>query len=184
MKLDLPKSFAKYYYKSWCVWLAVATLLAATHVINFGTCLFFFLLSVARDGYHFKAHIAKVDKLKARGLTEEDIANIEFVKKWDETRKEGLWKYCMKDGGIIAGALLSLPGAGIVALIDESIVKSIFLGPDKMMAFIGYSYLTGAILGIVTYRVLWTINERRFLRLTDPLNTIFTNKKETFSDLI
>lgn len=79
MKLDLLKSFVKYSYKSWCVWLVVGILFALVHLTGVGYFIFF-LMGVLRDGYHFKERIAKINKLKTRGLTEEDINNIEFSK--------------------------------------------------------------------------------------------------------
>ena len=184
MKLNLLKPFVALYYKGWCVWLAVGIILSATHVLNFGAYSFFLIVSILRDAYHFKDRIARIKKLKSRGLTETDITNIEFTKKWAETRNGGIWKYCIKDGAVIAGVFLALPGAGIIQLINSDIVKKASLGPGNMMVLICYCYFVGAILGIILYRILWIINQRRFLRLTDPLNTIFTDKKESFSDLL
>jgi hypothetical protein len=182
------KSFLKDNYKSKLLWglLIIALGIAA----YYGHLLLAFALFAAiyypkRRAYKTVSKSERAKKLKAKGLTQQDIDNIEFVKKWEETRLHGLWKYCVQSGGIIAGALLSFPGGVIVLAITHK-DYSVRLFPDlsDMFAFIAYSYLTGAVLGIILYRILWMINERRFLRLTDPLNTIFTNNKESFSDLI
>src|SRR5437016_1383100 len=71
----------------------------------FGICC---LLDLFPKHYRYKKRAHYIHQLKKKGLTVEDIVNIEFVKKWGETRTEGIWKYCARDGGIIAGAGLAL----------------------------------------------------------------------------
>src|SRR5579872_5418556 len=66
------------------------------------------LLDLFPKYYRYKKRTQYIDQLKKKGLTIEDIFNIEFVKKWQETRVGGMWKYCVRDGGIIAGAGLAL----------------------------------------------------------------------------
>lgn len=117
-----------------------------------------------------KTWTIKQYQLKAKGLTEEDTANIIFVKKWEETRGKGVWRYCIIDGGIIRGAYLWL--AISVLAIATSVVKfkGLVDAPGNMFGFIGYTYIAGAIIGVISHRVLWIYNQRRFLKLTDPLN--------------
>jgi hypothetical protein len=171
MKGKLLKSFIRSNYKSTIIALPFVLLL-----VYFDHSLyipFFFLLSIARDYYHYEAKQSYINRLKAKGLTPDDIYNINFVKQWDEIRKKGLWLYCITDGGIILGAYLWL-GVSIL-LIATSIVKfqNLVNEPGNMFAFIGYTYLTGAVIGIIINRIRWPYNEGRFMKLTDPLSEGF-----------
>jgi len=171
MKGELLKSFIRSNFKSTIIALPFVLLLVYfDHSLYF---LFFFLLSIVRDYYHYEAKLSYINRLKAKGLTPDDIYNINFVKQWDETRKKGLVLYCITDGGIILGAYLWL-GISIL-LMAASIVKfqSLVDDPGNMFAFIGYTYLTGAVIGIIINRVKWPYNESRFMKLTDPLNERF-----------
>ncbi|WP_184546031.1 hypothetical protein [Mucilaginibacter sp. FT3.2] len=168
MKIDLFKSYFKQTYKS-----AVAALFLCSTLAYWDrsfTPFIFFFISLSRDYYHYDARLAYRNKLKAKGLTEEDIYNIEFVKKWEETREKGIWKYCITDGAIILGAYLWL----IISLIaiSTSIVKfkDLVDDPGNMFSFIGYTYMAGAIIGVIINRFMWTTNQHRFTRLTDPTN--------------
>ena len=131
---------------------------------SIGMLLFFVALAEGRKTWTIKQY-----QLKNKGLTQEDIANIQFVKKWEETREKGICRYCITDGGIIFGAYLWLIIS--MLLIATSIVKlqTLVDDPGNMFGFIGYNYIAGAIIGVIIYRALWPYNERRFKRLTDPL---------------
>ena len=129
-----------------------------------GTLLFLAAFTERRKIWTIKQH-----QLKDKGLTAEDIDNIRFVKKWEETREKGIWRYCINVGGIIFGAYLWLIIS--ILLIATSIVKlqTLVDAPGNMFGFIGYNYIAGAIIGVIIHRALWPYNERRFKRLTDPL---------------
>ena len=131
---------------------------------SIGTLLFLAAFTERRKTWTIKQY-----QLKNKGLTQEDVANIQFVKKWQETREKGIWRYCINDGGIILGAYLWLIIS--VLLIATSIVKiqTLVDDPGNMFGFIGYSYMAGAIIGVIIHRALWPYQERRFTRLTDPL---------------
>jgi len=144
----------------------------------------FLILGVARDIYHFKENVEKRKKLKAKGLTEQDILNITFVQKWEETRKGGLWKYCVRDGGIIAGAALALGLSIGYALLFPQSFKSTLAEPGSMFSFIEYTYISGAIIGVIIFRILWPYKEKRFAQLTDPLNNIFLHGGESHDEPI
>jgi hypothetical protein len=139
--------------------------------------LIFFVPGIFLDFYSFQQSLERRKKLKVKGLTEEDIQNITFVQKWEETRKGGLWKYCVRDGGIIAGAGLALGLSLLYAIVFPQSRKNILAEPGSMLGFIGYSYISGAILGVIIFRILWRYKETRFGRLTDPLNNIFLHTK-------
>ena len=61
----------------------------------------YFLVFQFFSGRRTQAKGSKKEELRRRGLTEEDIYNIAFVKQWDEIREEGKLKYLVLDGGII-----------------------------------------------------------------------------------
>ncbi|WP_419701372.1 hypothetical protein [Mucilaginibacter sp. NFX135] len=131
---------------------------------SIGTLLFLAALTERRKTWTIKQY-----QLKNKGLTEEDIHNIRFVKKWQEIREKGIWRYCINDGGIILGAYLWLIIS--ILLIATSIIKlqTLVDDPGNMFGFIGYNYIAGAIIGVIINRVLWPYNQRKFIRLTDPL---------------
>ncbi len=181
MKADLLKSYLKYRYKTILISLGIIIVISyLTH--DAFIYLFYFLLGIGREYYHYDDELKKIKKLKAKGLTEQDLRNIEFVKKWEENREGGLWKYCIRDGGIIAGAGLSV----IISLIYFTVVpngfKNIMDDPGNMFSLIGYAYIAGATIGVIMYRILWWYNEKRFMRLTDPFNILFASKKASFND--
>jgi hypothetical protein len=183
MNPSLVKAYIKYNYKGWIVAIALIILFYRNDSFLLYAILYA-IFSMVFNIFRFKDRLERIEKLKAKGLTEEDIVNIEFAKKWGETRQKGVWNYCITDGGLIAGALLSIFVSIIYFVVSHKNIAQLLPDPGKMFGFIAYAYLTGATIGIISHRILWIINERRFLRLTDPLNTIFTNKKESFSDLI
>ncbi|SDE28089.1 hypothetical protein SAMN05216464_10582 [Mucilaginibacter pineti] len=128
------------------------------------------LLAIAAFSERRGSWSVKQYKLKNKGLTQQDIRNIEFVKKWEETRKKGIWKYCISDGGIVLGAGLSLAISLLAYVTFPGIFKGLADSPGNMFSFIGYAYLAGAITGATIHRILWPYNQRRFMKLTDPLN--------------
>ncbi|MDB5135989.1 MAG: hypothetical protein JWP37_2592 [Mucilaginibacter sp.] len=82
--------------------------------------------------------------LAEKGLNEKEVSELAFLKQWEENRERGLIKYCLIDGGIIAGALLSL----LVSLVGYFILSKnnerIFAdGPGEIFQFIGLCYLIG-----------------------------------------
>lgn len=185
--IDQVKSFLTGNRKTKLLWMAaIVVLIAATYYGKLLSCIFFFLIIYypKRRAYLVESKSDRVKKLKAKGLTLQDIINIEFVKKWDETRKGGVWSYCIKDGALVIGTLLIIPISVLYFIISHKSITQLFPDPGQMLAFIAYTYLSGALIGTIGCRIAWTIKERRFLRLTDPLNTIFTNKKQSFTDLI
>jgi hypothetical protein len=133
----------------------------------------FIFLGVAyygRDKWRIERYLSK-----HKSLTDEDVRNIFFVKKWEKVRERGLFKYCITDGGIILGAYLWL----LVSILGISTIvslKTITEDPTNMFSFIGYSYMIGGMIGVITNRLRWTYNERRFIQLTDPLNDRFQQK--------
>src|SRR5882757_927459 len=100
MKAPLFKAYLKYIYKALLIELVVFSVLS---YFNGGLKIYLVLLVISLIGGYFKyeTKLIEIKKLKDKGLTEEDVANIQFVKKWEETREKGIWRYCITDGGII-----------------------------------------------------------------------------------
>ncbi len=130
----------------------------------------FNILGFVPGYYRYQDQLLFQKKLKAKGLTPEDLNNIAFVKSWDEIRKRGIIKYSLIDGGIFCGFAL----CGLFSLAALLVIKNMFtyIAADlsNMFNFIGYTYLAGATTGIIIYRILWAHNEIKFIRLTDPLH--------------
>jgi hypothetical protein len=110
-------------------------------------------------------------KLAEKGLTEKQLNEQEFIKQWEENRERGLMKYCIIDGGIIAGALLSLPvGMAGFFILTQHNQRPFSDGPGEIFQFIGLTYLIGGIIGIVSYRITWSLKQRRFNHLIATLH--------------
>jgi hypothetical protein len=112
-----------------------------------------------------------ITSLAEKGLTEKGVNEQLFVRQWEENRERGLIKYCLIDGGIIAGALLSLLVSVVwLMILDQNNARLFTDGPGEIFRFIGISYLIGAVIGVISYRVTWSIRQRKFIRLTDSLH--------------
>ncbi|MGZ3766162.1 MAG: hypothetical protein ACXVA2_15945 [Mucilaginibacter sp.] len=126
------------------------------------------LLSSTRFYSDAEKKINELEELKKRGLTEEDIKRIQFIKKWEETRKTGVIRYCLYDGGTISGMILFFPISFILFSISGYSLRS-FPELKDMMFFILECVGIGYLLGAGIYGARWKFNERKFTRLTDPL---------------
>jgi hypothetical protein len=84
MKTELMKQYWRYYGKSFLVSLAVTALLTYFFGLSF---LIFFFIGAARDYYHFDVKLFEINRLKAKGLTEEDAANITVLPSSMETKR-------------------------------------------------------------------------------------------------
>ncbi|MFB9845548.1 hypothetical protein [Mucilaginibacter ginsenosidivorans] len=181
MNLDLFKLFWRHAYKGLIIYFSISLLLSYFVAWYW---IVIFLIDVIISLFRFPERLKQIKKLKAKGLTQQDIINIEFTKKWGETRSYGIWRYCIRDGGIITGAGFSLASSLVFAVCFSSLFWKILSEPGSMFAYIGYSYLSGIITGIILFRILWVFKEKRFARLTDPLSTDFISNKISFDDLI
>ncbi len=120
--------------------------------------------------YRYKDQLEYEKKLKRKGLTTTDIENMKFVKDWDHIRKRGPIRYSLIDGGIFFGFAMCFLISIIIAFVKHDLMAYISTDPSNMFNFIGYTYLSGALVGIIIYRILWARNEQKFVRLTDPLH--------------
>ncbi len=161
MKKELMKQYWRYYGKSFLVSLAVTAILTYFFGLSF---LIFFFIGAARDYYHFDAKLFEINRLKAKGLTEEDAGNIRFVKKWEQTRAEGKLSYCLFDGGVIQGGIIAL-FLCLIAIATYG-VQTLFSELSYMFLVTFGAYLIGGLIASLFYLFLWKQNERRFKQLT------------------
>jgi hypothetical protein len=118
----------------------------------------------------YRDNILMLRQVRGKIPEKGDLANIKFLKKWGETRNNGIIKYCILDGGLIFGFALCFIFSLLVMMNSNKIFENISSDPSNMLAFIGYDYLAGLTAGIITYRIFWFYNERKFNLLTDHLN--------------
>lgn len=124
----------------------------------------YFLIFNVLSGKDTQLSDSKKEELRRKGLTEEDVNNISFVKQWEEAREAGRNKYLIIDGGIFCAF-----GLGFLLFIAAAVLfyKSVFSdGPGKVFSVIEYSLLTGFVSGILINKFQWDKKERRFKQLT------------------
>ena len=172
-----------YFRKNYGIILAGLLLIALSYWLDPKSVWYVVLLSIllfARHLYLYEERQRRIEKLKAKGLTEQDLVNIDFVKKWEFTRGQGIWLYCLKDGGLVG-----LFGLSFVfgALFVFSRPVKFLAEPGDMFHLIFICAIAGAIAGIILFRILWRFNEHRFKKLTDPLNTMSSANKTPFKHL-
>jgi hypothetical protein len=135
------------------------------------TIIAFYIMGYAADSEKSKTNIEERKRLlTAKGLTSEDLKNIEFVKDWDETRKKGPVKFSLVYGGVFFGFVLCGIISIMILLVLKNTLTYISADPANMFNFIGYTYIAGLIGGTTLYRLLWIYKERKFIHLTDPLH--------------
>lgn len=106
--------------------------------------------------------------LKKRGLTHQDLTNIDFVKNWEPVQQDGLIKFCFIQGGLTVGLIIfPLLLLAFIYLVFFSVNISFYTG---IVYPLGAACVLGPyLLGVIVYGVRYQLNQRRFQRLTDPL---------------
>ncbi len=105
--------------------------------------------------------------LEKKGLTEKEVDNKAFIARWGENRERGIYKYCIIDGGIVLGALLSLLISFIWMFVVPKGNEGLFSeSPGQIFQFIGITYLIGAVIGILVNRIIWDYKQKKFIQLT------------------
>jgi len=134
------------------------------------TIIALYALGYASDMERSRTNIAERKRLQRKGLTAEDLRNIKFTRRWHETRKKGMVKYSVIDGGIFFGFALCFVYSILTLIAVSGTIEYIKASLANMLNFMIYTYVAGFITGSIVYRVSWTYNEKKFIRLTDPLN--------------
>lgn len=113
-------------------------------------------------------YINEQEILQTKGLDSQDINRISFVRTWDKVRNAGIKRFCFYNGGIILGIIFLLPiiFLGLTTSLLFNYGLSFDITEANVLFFIVISYLLGA----GTYYLKWRINERKFIRLTNPIS--------------
>jgi hypothetical protein len=111
-----------------------------------------------------------------KNLTEEEIKNIFFVKKWEQIRKQGRWNYIIKDGVFIGGLGCAIVLSLLTFMMVAGTIDFLMAAPGNMLMFIGSALIIGFSTGGASHWLMWPKHERRFIILTDPLNHEFSLK--------
>jgi hypothetical protein len=82
----------------------------------------------------------------------------------------GLVKYSLLYGGVILGFALCFIFSLLSFIFIKGLLTDIAADPSNMLNLISYTYIAGIVCGTIIYRLLWTSNENKFIRLTDPLH--------------
>ncbi len=132
---------------------------------DWGIILVVFLIGFIQDYFQFKKKVLLLADLKEKGVSEEEFNTSAFLRNWEEKRKNGILKFTLIDGGVILAAvfLFIIGFGGFFIMISLSI-------PVEIGTLIGYSCLISALLGMSANLFLWSVNEKKFARLTNPLH--------------
>ncbi|OOQ59390.1 hypothetical protein [Mucilaginibacter pedocola] len=162
MNKDLIKEYWKLYHES----IIAIVVVVVTIGSYFWDSTYSILLLLYFSTYYFRynAKVADVQRLKAKGLTQEDADNIQFVKRWEQSRNEGKLSYCLFDGAIVQGGILAV--FLCLFAIATFGVQQLFAEPSGMFMVVGGGYLAGGIIAGAVHLLLWNRNEARFIRLT------------------
>ncbi len=138
---------------------------------NLSFCFFFFVFAPFLS-YRFyndaQMQLGNLEKLQQRGLTHHDLGRIAFVKKWQLTRRTGLTRFCFYNGGLITGLIFLFPVSFII-LMNYSNIATLFSNLNGIILFVAENMVLSYIIGFAIYRFKWSYNERRFMRLTQPV---------------
>lgn len=124
----------------------------------------FFALGLVQNGFQYNARIKFLQK---QGLTEKEYSDQQFQISWTETRQAGVVKYCLFNGGLITGSILSI-FIGMFLMMTKTLgdpVSDIGI----MMSIIWKSFVLGFIVASAIYRIFWILNEKRFSKLINKL---------------
>lgn len=170
MQSGLFKSYLKANYKAWIISFIILIALY-TWIRQYAlTCIFLVPINLLRGWVQYKRDLKEAEKLKKRGLTPEDVTNIAFVKSWEDSRQRGIFYYIFVQGGIFYGMAFCFLFCAINGFLDKDFIKHLQHSPAYMFRLIGKSYAEGALVSMLYFRIMWAINEKKFIRLTEPLH--------------
>lgn len=156
------KSFFEYCKQQpYYLLMFIVALFISVHTDEHIEGLVMLLVNFAIQYYKHEAH---TEFLHRKGLTAKQYRDQQFIEKWTETHRDGLVRYCLFDGGVITGAILSVCIGGV--LLFSKILGDITSGPGAIIAIIWKSYAIGFAIAACLYRRLWVINEKHFNKLS------------------
>ncbi|HZY37675.1 MAG TPA: hypothetical protein VFE53_13550 [Mucilaginibacter sp.] len=112
-----------------------------------------------------RTNIAERKAMARNGLTPKQVRNLNFVKKWDETRTTGRKKYVFVYGGLCFGFGLCFLFGLIAFTYIRGTADFVHKSPGNMFAIFVLCYFTGFITAVISHLILWAINEKKFARL-------------------
>jgi hypothetical protein len=120
--------------------------------------------------YYFDSPLIRTNigerKLMARkGLTYRQWRNINFLKKWSETRTAGPIKYIFVFGGLYSGFGLCFAFCYWMLKYEQRAIEFTRQSLGNMLILIGYCYLAGFLIAGGLHTILWLLSERKFARL-------------------
>ena len=124
-----------------------------------------FLFEFIRGYFRYKKRLLYLAELESKGLTEDDASDITFVEKWEKIRAKGVYFYCLFESGLGLSIYFSFL-FGIIGYI------LVYVIPPKMnvdaTAFVVTCCFMGIIAGILAGAFSWSVNQKKFFRLTNP----------------
>ncbi|RFZ81115.1 hypothetical protein DYU05_20355 [Mucilaginibacter terrenus] len=135
----------------------------------YATQFFGIIIVIIATRSKYRDRLQAQKRLKQKGLTHEDLSNIDFVKNWEVARRVGPLKYCFLQGGLSIG-LITFPLSLMLFVFlvffsaDAEYFKALMY-PLALVCLI-VPYVTG----VLIYAVRYQRNQHRFHKLTDPLN--------------
>lgn len=133
---------------------------------------FFFLVCAPFVSWRFYdvalMQLKEYRMLEKKGLTRADLSRIAFVRTWEHKRRKGIATYCFFEGGLVLGMLLLFPVSLLLFLSLKQYDKTY----DTFAAigiFVAKNILLSFAIGLVIFRLRWSYNQRRFMRLTNPV---------------
>ncbi len=138
---------------------------------NLSFSLFFFICAPFASWRFYDIAMMQLKDYRAlqkKGLTMADLSRIAFVRKWHSKRQQGLKPYCLFEGGIIMGLLLLFPVLLFISFSIEGLA-AVFAAPETAGIFVIKNIFISFIIGLAIFRLRWSLNERKFARLTNPI---------------
>lgn len=106
--------------------------------------------------------------LEKKGLTRADLSRIAFVRRWEHKRRKGIAGYCFFEGGLILGMFLLFP-VSLLLFFALKQYDNTFFTFTAIGVFVTANILLSFTIGLVIFRFRWSYNQRRFMRLTNPV---------------
>jgi hypothetical protein len=137
---------------------------ASTNLIPY-TFIVIYTFSYNVDLRRGRTNIAERNVMARKGLTRKQMRNLNFVKKWGETRTSGIIKYVFVFGGLCFGFGLCFLFGLIAFTYVKGAATFIRYSFGNMLALIGICYLAGFVIADAMHLIIWAINEKKFARL-------------------
>lgn len=135
--------------------------------LNFVAFTFFVIYSFSYyvDWRRGRTNIAERKLMARKGLTYRQWRDLNFVKKWGETRTAGPVKYILIFGGLYFGFGLCFGACWWMLKYQQDAIEFAVRSLENTLILIGYSYLGGFLAAVCLAATFWVFNEKKFTRL-------------------